>query len=422
MTLAHTKPASLFSTPNCTPQKRRRTCLYHDSEDEGGDLVRAELTTENLLRHTQLETPGATVLMPRGSASSQKSKTAATTTTSMADDKRALENYGIHMRTIKACPRPLAHHISTVVEKQRTGTSPTAKRISRFEPKFADLNESTFKSRLASLLFFRDQLDEEEAGTEELIINLLDVNLSKQWVEHPDGPSLSGPRPDVSIGYAAEGKIPRTAFNEDEERILNHDPLTNAPMLCPFLTAQYKSAEGSMAKAERQTARDGVAINNYMHSLLQRANMPLSPIDVQHWSATVDHEDMLLWVHWVEEDQQGRLQYYMKKIHKASLGSKRPGDEGAGMAEMRAHLRNILEYAQTRRVQRIKEIITAIGARPPRLGSNKRRVGFAQDTDEGYGGSTRRAGTSRAKQGPFQGEEDEDEDEDEDSDMVDELA
>jgi hypothetical protein len=103
-----------------------------------------------------------------------------------------------------------------------------------------------------------------------------------------------------------------------------------------------------------------------MNSFCQAAEMATptwkkaSIIDKAHFSLTCDTETAQLWVHWLEPSQSmpDEYGYYMHCIKKAFL---RPDDKrDTSLMDMRKMLRNILWYAVTKRLARIKTTIKAL--------------------------------------------------------------
>jgi hypothetical protein len=338
-----------------------------------------KLTTANLKRHTQALDPEATLVM---ASASQGSKG---TGKSANDTKEALRNFGVDVNTKSSLPQSLLDFERDILGKTSDLTSPNAKKIGALKPFLDELNEASLVARISHLLMFQDKTDDPETG-KDYIIRLNNVSFNRDLVSNQEM-SLTTPIPDVGIGYGTStyfGQDLPAAFNKEEERILSDFPIADT-MLCPFLSSQFKSHKGSMETAQRQGARDGVAVNNYMLNLFKAAKMEATARDVQHWSLTGNNEMVVLWVHWAELDpNNGSYRYYMKNIHTALLGSREPGGMGLGMFDFRQYLNNILGDAQTSRVTRIKEVLAAIGkTKGSTSRSNQSSVRFYMSREDG---------------------------------------
>jgi hypothetical protein len=135
----------------------------------------------------------------------------------------------------------------------------------------------------------------------------------------------------------------------------------------PFLTYQWeRPSQGGQFCASQRAARDGATIVRNIDSFCQAAEIATptgktaSVIDKAHFSVTCDTETAKLWVHWLEPSQSvsGGKEYYMHCIKKAFL---RPDDErDTSLVDMRKMLQNILWYAVTKRLAKIKTAIKAL--------------------------------------------------------------
>lgn len=178
--------------------------------------------------------------------------------------------------------------------------------------------------------------------------------------------TLTQPRPDHAVGYitmreAAPDHV-TAPLTKPEERVVLKDPvMTNLHF--PFLTCQWKSAKGSqnLWHAERQGARDGATIVNYMHHFYTAAGIKPSVVDTCHWSLTCDMRSTDLFVHWRDINEDGEVEYYMECVQNEHLN--KAGDpENSGMALMRQRLHNVREYALDERLKNIKAAIRTVKA------------------------------------------------------------
>ncbi|KAJ4365356.1 hypothetical protein N0V95_000503 [Ascochyta clinopodiicola] len=320
--------------------------------------ARAELTFKNLLLHSQLESPGAQVIMPGTAPSTMVSDV----TQSPADSEQALRAFGVQFKTLEPCPSELEDYIHQVVRKQRVGgDSPTAKTINRLQPALARNNEGTIMRVLAPLLMFQDRFGDPSNG-EDLIVHQNVAHFHRRWVTNSAGIALTKAIPDVTNGYGTRQCMAvfgsQAAFTREEETILLQEPLTDEPVLCPFITGQYKSPEVGLPKADRQACRDGIAVINHTLRLYERARIQPRVFDTVHWSITSNGVSANLYLHWTGIVE-GERRHYMKLFEEARLG---PGIGGVdpNLLYMRRYLRNILEDAQIRRLHRIKFVLKKI--------------------------------------------------------------
>jgi hypothetical protein len=107
-----------------------------------------------------------------------------------------------------------------------------------------------------------------------------------------------------------------------------------------------------------------------LQDFYQTAQRTPSMVDVAHFSLTTDTDSAKLWVHWLENNKDGGVDYHMELVSQAFLRPLTPRD--TGMVDMRKMLRNILDYAVTTRLDNIKAAIAHLPLPPPRTRSPKR--------------------------------------------------
>ncbi|KAJ8117198.1 hypothetical protein OPT61_g1538 [Boeremia exigua] len=223
-------------------------------------------------------------------------------------------------------------------------------------------SEAKVISMICKYLMFREAYHELDG--EEFISQSPEVYLEKIYVAHEDKErSLSQPRAHVANGYVAvrqqeaSNGLLRSLFTLEQELIIREDSI-NDEVLFPWLTGHFKSAMGeSIEAAKLQCARDGVAVNNYLRSFFGRAGIPFDEVSTMHWSIACNVTTAQLFCHW-QDDQGG---YNMRCFCSANLGASIFNqDRNDHMVFMRKCLRNLLEYAQHERIDKIKEAISAI--------------------------------------------------------------
>lgn len=181
--------------------------------------------------------------------------------------------------------------------------------------------------------------------------------------------ALTTPIPDACNGYirreiADLSRLrPACPFTEEEEAKLLDTPglppiLTDA--LVSFLTGQFKTSTGqSLEVAQLQSARDGVAICEYLHRLFTRSSMAFSEVHTCHWSVTCDAVIVNLFLHWREQTNSGP-RYHMMDIATANLRANAMSGDNPDLRRMRDRLRNIQRYAVEERLQGIKQALSNI--------------------------------------------------------------
>lgn len=324
------------------------------------------LTRENLRRWEQLSNTSsepATSPMPPSSASS----------TGPYDEDDRLHAYGIRVNSTAAFPQLLREHIDTVIKKQRESTrSPAAKNAARAQARAENANESTGIGIMVNNLLFCGEAD----GGEKYIERVSEALLNRKYLPPAPEPfianqygALTQPKPDTAMGYittrdAQAGGV-ESPLSAGEEVVVLKDPLLTG-LHFPFLTCQWKSAKGSQGHwhAQRQSARDGTAIVNYLHTFYTDAGVTPSVVDTCHWSLTCDMHSAVLCVHWRTEAD-GSAVYHMRRVQQEFL-SAIEDEENTGIACLRHRLRSVLDYALGPRLTRIRDAI-------PRLKEAKTR-------------------------------------------------
>lgn len=318
-------------------------------------FYRAQLTEENLELHTQLHSPEEAQIMVGTSVPS--------TGTSSHDSETKLANFGVVLGSLEPLPVILRRYLNDVVDAPRASESPSAKNLHDVQP-FAESSVSEMKgiSLIAQYLMFPDCTNPGDERGERNVSFVFEAQFNRQYVKHRDGSSLTQPRPDLTNGYmsrkVARGLIP-APFDEDEEQILNENNI-HSEALCPYITAEFKSARVALFIASLQAARNGVAVQNYLQALYERAGMQPSVVDTCHWSIVCNTQSAQLFLHWRGEGGK----YHMRPFCSADLrASFKQLDKNPAMVTLRRYLRNILEYALNERLRRIKDVIAGIAAK-----------------------------------------------------------
>ena len=163
----------------------------------------------------------------------------------------------------------------------------------------------------------------------------------------------------------------------------------------PFLTCQWKSPIGSHGQwhAQRQSARDGAAIVNYLHDFYTKAGFDPTVVDTCHWSVTCDMMTAMLWVHWrTFEAETGAVEHHMQMVDQQFLRAI-DDSENTAMVNFRRRLRNVLDYAVGPRLIKIKAAIPSVelaeDKNPKHHASitSRKSQPSKPPSDQGYGGS-----------------------------------
>jgi hypothetical protein len=321
-------------------------------------------------------------------------------TSSVFDDDDRLHAYSIRVNSTSALPTLLRSHLEKVVRVTRTSSSPAAKLTRRNQPRAENLNEPTAIGILVDNILFCGEAE----GGEQHILRVSEAILNRKYL--PDAPeayiatqygNLTQPKVDTAIGYIpsrdADAGGVTGPLSLEEELVVMKDAVSSA-LLFPFLTCQWKSAKGSQGHwhAQRQSARDGAAIVNYLHAFYAEAGIAPSFVDTCHWSLTCDTQTVSLYLHWRTEEA-GNVTHHMRKVEQEFLRAL-DDEENVGMVKFRHRLRNILDYAVGARLDNIKAAIPAvkqarskIRKRPPQRSSSRRSQTGHAVSDEGYSDS-----------------------------------
>jgi hypothetical protein len=198
------------------------------------------------------------------------------------------------------------------------------------------------------------------------IASQANLNLARDFLPRPPKPivqvvygALSQPQPDTAIGYLtpteANASTPplATAFSQDEQLILTNFTL-NPTLHFPFLTCQWKPATGEPHQiAMLQSARDGAAIVNYLHTYYETAyRRPATTVEALHVSVTCNVELVNVWLHWREHAHgEDTPMHYMKSLHSCTTWDATP------LLTARAVLKNWVAYALDQRLNSLKDAL-----------------------------------------------------------------
>lgn len=315
-------------------------------------LLPARLTAQNLRLHTQLENSEE--------SSSMTGRSTTATTAADHDDEVSLAKHRIKIHSHAPLPLELRRFLRDVVEVKRVPESPSAKHLHDAQPFAQSLPESKSIELIGTYLRFPDKLNPGDVRAEANIYLAHETRFERLYVKHADGTRLTQPRPDRVNAYMpssiAKGYIP-VPFTPAQELILSEGNI-NPAMFAPWLTAQFKSALIGLLAAALQGARDGYAVQRYLLSLFQRAGITPTVIDTLHWSLTCNTQMAQLFCHWYDHVDN---RYHMYELCSAGLRAPFHNlDRNPDMVQMRMCLRNILDWSQHERLDRIREVVNAI--------------------------------------------------------------
>jgi len=331
------------------------------------------LTRSNLRAHTQYTNPGEQII-------GTMNNTDASTKASVAELERQLHDYGIRIDSETSLPPELDKFIREVVEANRPGPySPAAKHLARNAPAAQLLDEIAAMELLSPHLMFRNCHAE---NGDEFNTTYPEALFHAAYVTSPDDPdfALPQPKPDQTNGYITRAvaltykdENLRLPFSEEEENKLLSDtsnPPIHKHVLCPCYTLQGKSSKVGLRLATLQCGRDGVAVNEYMHRLWQRAGLTPTVVESCHWSMACDTLQIVLYVHWRAVGEDGKVKYHMQEVYGTRLQPFRKHDnENDQVVGIRKGLRNLLHYVQNDRLMRIKQVLKLIPKPPARSGN-----------------------------------------------------
>lgn len=175
---------------------------------------------------------------------------------------------------------------------------------------------------------------------------------------------LTNPKPDFTFGVA------ETIF-ETGHRLTSNSYSNLAGIqkgtLYPFFFVEWKSGAtgGTQHSAQSQAARAGAALVHsilqlYAEALLGSASAPklFNAAYSASFSATIDSDYLVLWVHWLDRSEGvAPGTYQMSVIEKYWL------NDGENLWRLRKALKNIFEWGLEERVRNIKELLTDLGTK-----------------------------------------------------------
>ena len=317
---------------------------------------------------------------------------------SIADTERQLKRYGVVVDSKKPFPKELDDFIRNTVKTLRGGPhSPSARTLHEEAPTAQLMNEWQAMERLAPHLGF---LSAYEKNGDKYNVTVPEAEFSQAYVTHPKDSTfkLAKPKPDKTMGYMTRALIdtrkrnkPQPAFTAEEETKLLDDPLIppiNRHVFCPWYTIEFKSFEAyaGLKQAKLQASRNGTAACEYMNRLYARTDIKPTAVDTMHWSVTCDTKTIELFVHWRDQTGDGPVQYHMRRICISTLEAfDDDAEENIQVVEIRKRLRNILDYVQGPRLERIKTVLARIPLPKARSGGKSQKSSQYQQSDEGLG-------------------------------------
>jgi hypothetical protein len=212
-----------------------------------------------------------------------------------------------------------------------------------------------------------------------------DQNMAKQMlppsISQLSSTRLKTPQVDTTVGYICnddvrlhnnhasrhnEHALLEAVFTTQEAEALKLTSITQGVDL-PWFTCQWKSAmnKGTHFAAQTQGARNGAALLTYNHKLLagvafdrddpivSSSNAP-SPEESIHFSGTTDLETVMIYVHWIELDEQDTKSpaiFRMEKIFTCDL------DDETAVRTVRRLMKNLYDWAIHTRLPRYKEAL-----------------------------------------------------------------
>ncbi|KAJ4344374.1 uncharacterized protein N0V89_012114 [Didymosphaeria variabile] len=276
--------------------------------------------------------------------------------TKAIDEVTKLRAHNVQPDTKRALPKDIADFISGVLQRPLEGErSPNAKEVVTISQDTAFSDEDIFLFNIAPWLV----IPFHQPGP--MLASVGKTRLSTDWLPTASEEivkglgALSEARPDTALGYAKKGIVDpstKTAFTSHEEFVYLSRFDICEELLMPFLTAQYKPANGeSFTIAQFEGARDGACIVNYLYEFYDAAKRDApTTLETCHFSITVDPWQAMLWVHWSEAEQDTRA-YYSKLVMTCSNRSV------SQVQEFRVYIKNLINWACEDRLRSIKEAL-----------------------------------------------------------------
>ena len=344
------------------------------------ELPRKPLTVKNLRLHTQQTSPEKLHAMA-GDSTTERTKGSRT----IRKEEIQLENFGVHINVADPVPEDLQRFLNNVINAPRASTSPTAKKIQQKSLVAAAWNEGTAVRILANDLLFASGCVPGLEG-EKYIVHGHYLPFSAGYFTN-GSTKIPFAIPDSVLGYVqwetAQLGGTMGPFDEAEEAVIQDDAIAE-DVLFPFLTAEYKSTGNCRREAMILCARAGIGMNNYLYKFfLGAGDQTPTAVDTCHFSIACNFQMTELYMHW-RALQNGKVIYCMKRIGSSLLIDDDDPDNPA-LQRFRKKLRNLLEYAQGTRLERIKEAIGKIqkldSSKTKRSGSTLTSQDVDQDDD-----------------------------------------
>ncbi|MCJ1244054.1 hypothetical protein MMC30_001251 [Trapelia coarctata] len=192
------------------------------------------------------------------------------------------------------------------------------------------------------------------------------------------------PRPDIAYGYKVDGFNNQQAlslFSTIGGVDLAKVAMPAKDLYWPFLVVEFKALAtgGNIYFATNQCAGDGSACVKGAHTLFEFALQaaknqgPDSPssqavgdsgqLEPIAYSAAIDGKVAELFIHWYEPENN---RYHLRMIQDYHLT--RPDE----MSEFRAHMRNVVDWGTTSRLEKVKNALDAVFEDQTRAGQRKR--------------------------------------------------
>ncbi|MCJ1473265.1 hypothetical protein MMC13_001916 [Lambiella insularis] len=277
------------------------------------------------------------------------------------DLKRCLDEYRMHLDRHNELPYHLQSLKTLVLEPRQAPPSPVSRKIASANYHTRNLSENDAMSLLEDLLGYTPQDSLRNNGERGVI-----RSHNQQWnanavpipaTQHNETLAAAikavgsppKPKPDIIYGYSHDIFIP---FEISHARSCSSATrLTDKEKepLWPFFIMEWKSDLGLMDNGRLQAMRDGAAaVNILWHLFNETGTAQPQEHETAVFCACVGPETIDIYVSWRRDHPLEGLSWEMDRIYRALL------DDEDRVFDARSVLLNILEWARSTRLDRIK--------------------------------------------------------------------
>lgn len=308
-----------------------------------------------------------------GSANSAKTKEAAY--------RNTLARNGIYVSEMDdEIPKAVLDHAMDIISNEQNHSGLSDQRLVQIKHRLSKLEpapESTLTAGMHTLLF-PDEMDYETPQGKPVFVVGGDIIWTSNTMPYNAdfATPVAQPKPDRFYGFSEHNFGPKSQAVMGNARLANCAG-PGGKNWWPFLFIEYKSRScfGSSYHAENQAAGAGALGINILRMLLRLAQPGAEPIntDTIHFSVVINNRRASLWIHWFQEGRSGCNNGEEDADDESNLDCvTMPGPYMSAeietyefrklqdVARFHAHLRNIVNWGQDKRLSMVKRALRAL--------------------------------------------------------------